>query len=286
MGKTIGRTVISMLLLLSPAYSEENFVDLLHREISHMVYSTVERVDHFFADQRTKEESRSYIRLRTGFRYTGKPEYNNILSFDFKFRLRKLEKKVNIMLKQKEKDRIQTGRKKIPILKQRVSIGISGLPKIYGKYEIFTLPVIYKRWEIRLFQRFKIIHKVYDYRLEERTQIYIDRLIAPETVWRVFLERYNASDLHFQRLNYFFFIRKYSLLKKGRTATDLIGGITQDRIINGGVSRYTLQHRIRANIWRRWTFFNIHVGSDWYKNRGFKATPFIMVYLEFYAGKF
>ncbi|NPA58799.1 MAG: hypothetical protein GXN94_05855 [Aquificae bacterium] len=287
MGKSVGRAVFLLSLLFSQAYSEENFVEILHREISYLVYSTVEKIDRFFADQRAKEESRAYLRFRAGFRYTGEPDYQTILNTDLKFRLRKLEKRLlRVVVKEDRRRDGGRGKRKITLLKHRVSVGISGIPKVYGKYEIFTLPVIYKRWEITLFQRFKATYRFSDYKLEERTQLYIDRLIAPETVWRILFERYNASDLHFQRLNYYTYLRRYGIFKKGRTAVDFGGGIRQDRIINGRVGGYTVRHRFRANFWKRWAFFNLQVGTDWNRDRGFKATPFVMVYFEFYAGKF
>ncbi|WP_457628086.1 hypothetical protein [Persephonella sp.] len=294
--KTVaGRAFLFLSLLTPSAYSQENFIDLLHREISFAVHSTVEKVDQFFADPRIKEESRSYLRLTSGFIYDGKPEFNTIMKLDFKLRLTKMEERIKLFFgdlkskssnpKDKEREKNQLDR----LLKHRFSIGISGVPKIYAKYEIFNIPIVYKRWELSVFQRFRIESRIYDYRLEERTQMYLDRLIAPDTLWRIFIERYNASNIHYQRLNYATSLRIYNPLKKiykRNMATELLAGMGQNRIINGRIENYTVQYRARANFWRKWAFFNIHIGTNWEKYRGFKGTPFIQVYLEFYAGSY
>ena len=57
------------------------------------------------------------------------------------------------------------------------------------------------------------------------------------------------------------------------------------KLINAKVSNYTVQYRIRANFYKNWAFFNIYTGSDWPEERGFKGTPFIKIFFEFYFGR-
>jgi len=295
--------------LFSPAFGQEKFIDLIHRKISSAVYTTVSSLDNFFADPRIKEESKAYLRFRAGFSYNSSPSFNNILKVDFKIRLIKLEKRLGIFvesykerltrkeeeepveIKERNKEQISLGieykPKKQKIVRHRFSVGITSSPKIYAKYFISNVPVIYKRWEITAYQWFRTEKKMNDYKLEERTQLYIDRLLAPDFVWRIYLERYKDSKTPYQVINYISSIRMFNPVKfyKRSLAIESFAGLTQKKLINAEVSNYTLQYRIRANIYKDWAFFNIHTGSNWPKSRGFKGTPFIKVFFEFYFGK-
>ena len=303
------RAFLLSALLTSSAFGQENFIDLIHRKISTTVYTTVSTLDSFFADPRIKEESKAYLRFRAGFRYDSSPDFKNILKVDFKIRLIKLEKRLGLFvesykerltrkeeeepieIKEKNKQQISLGVEYKPekpkIVRHRFSIGITSSPKIYTRYFISNIPVIYKRWEITAYQWFRAEKKIKDYKLEERTQLYIDRLIAPDFVWRIFLERYKDSKTPYQVINYITSLRMFNpngFFKKP-LATEILAGITQNRLINAKVSNYTVQYRIRANFYKKWAFFNIYTGSDWQKDRGFKGTPFIKIFFEFYFGK-
>ncbi|WP_457625176.1 hypothetical protein [Persephonella sp.] len=302
-----GRAVILTALLFKSAYSQESFIDILHREISQVVHSTVERLDNFFADPRIKEETRAYIRFRAGFRYDGTPDLEKILRADFKIRLAKLEKRIGLFVesyteklsKKEEEEPLkipeETGKEisigaeyksvQKKLLKHRLSIGLTSSPKIYTKYEIWNIPVVYKRWEFTVYQRFRAERKISSYRLEESTQLYIDRLIAPKTVWRIYIDRYKSSNNPHQIVNYTTSVRFFNSDSKRPVAVELLGAVQQKRIINGGVDSCTVQHRIRINFWKRWSFFNIHTGSNWSKERSFKGTPFIKIFFEFYFGR-
>ncbi|WP_457640127.1 hypothetical protein [Persephonella sp.] len=284
--KSAGGIGLFLSLLFSNAYPQESFIDILHREISAVVHKTVEQFDNFFADPRVKEETEAYLRLTAGLHYDGRPYYKNIFKTDLKIRLTKLEKSAGLLVENRKNSQEKTVQKPI---RHRLSAGISGFPRLYAKYEIFNIPVVYKRWEFTLFQRFRAEYRFTDYRLEERTQLYIDRLIAKQTVWRILIERANISNLHYQLVNYSTAVRVYNPLKKllrKNSATELSFSITQAGLVNGRAVRYTLQNRTRTNFWKKWAFININIGSWWDKSRGFKGTPFIQVYLEFYTGKY
>ncbi|SNZ06501.1 hypothetical protein SAMN06265182_0697 [Persephonella hydrogeniphila] len=302
----IRRAVLLIVLLSTGAYSQESFIDILHKEISKAVHSTVAKLDNFFADPRIKEETEAYLRFRAGFRYDSTPDFKKILRADFKIRLAKLEKRIGLFvesytekLSKKEeeepleiseetKNEISVGAEyktvQRKLLKHRLSTGLTSSPKIYAKYEIWNIPIVYKRWEFTVYQRFRAERKISTYRLEESTQLYIDRLIAPKTVWRVYIDRYKSSNNPYQVVNYTTSVRFYKPDKRP-VATEILGGIQQKRIINGGVNSYTVQYRVRANLWKKWAFFNVYTGVDWTKERAFKGTPFIKVFFEFYFGK-
>ena len=296
-------------LLSSSAFGQEKFIDLIHRKISSAVYTTVSKLDSFFADPRIKEESKAYLRFRAGFRYDTSPDFTDILKADFKIRLVKLEKRLGIFVesykerltreeeeeplevKEENKEQISLGVEYRPekpkILRHRFSIGITSSPKIYAKYFISNIPVIYKRWEITAYQWFRVEKRIKDYKLEERTQLYVDRLIAPNHVWRIYLERYKDSKTPYQVVNYISSLRIFNPtgFYKKPLATEVLAGITQNRLINARVSNYTVQYRIRANFYKKWAFFNVYTGSDWPEDRGFKITPFIKIFFEFYFGR-
>lgn len=303
------RAFLFSALLTSSAFGQESFIDLIHREISSVVYTTVSRLDSFFADPRIKEESKAYLRLRAGFSYDSSPDFKNILKADFKIRLIKLEKRLGIFvesykerltrkeeeepveIKEKNKDQISVGVEYRPekpkILRHRFSTGITSSPKIYAKYFISNIPVIYKRWEITAYQWFRAEKRIDDYKLEERTQLYIDRLLAPDFVWRIYLERYKDSKTPYQVISYISSIRMFDLNRffKKPSASEIFAGITQKKLINAKVSNYTIQHKIRINFHKNWAFFNIYTGSNWSEDRGFKGSPFIKIFFEFYFGR-
>ncbi len=307
MKKFIGGAVLLFLTLFISPKAQENFIDIFHSKISQIVHGTVEKFDTFFADPRIKEETKAYIRLRAGFRYETVPDFQKIQKIDFKIRLAKIEKHLGLFVKsyrdritrreeeepldisQENKDAVSVGvehsSKVRKILKHRFSLGITSSPKIYARYDIYNIPVIYKRWEITVYQRFRAERRLTQNRLEETTQIYIDRLIAPETVWRIYLDRYKVSNISHQTLNYYTSIRTLKKMWKKPLAVEMLAGITQSRLINGSVSLYTIQSRFRLNFYKRWAFFNVYTGTNWHRERGFKGTPFIYVFFEFYFGK-
>ena len=292
------------------ATQNNDFIDIIHKEISRAVHLTVQQLDNFFADPKIKEETKAYIRFRTGFKYDTKPDISEILKVDFKIRLAKLEKHLGIVL-ESYKEKISRKEEEEPIklseekssnisvgieykkrvkkwIKHRISIGITGSPKIYGKYDIFNIPLVYKRWEISIFQRFRAERKINNYKLDETTQIYIDRLLTKNKVLRFYIDRYKQSDQPFQTLTYITSIRIMNPIKKlykKNMATEILAGLYQKRLFGGRISSYTTQYRIRANFWKNWSFFNIHIGTNWEKNRSFKGTPFFQIYFEFYFGR-
>ncbi|WP_029520357.1 hypothetical protein [Persephonella sp. IF05-L8] len=289
--------ILFFLVLYTTAFSQESFIDILHREVSILVYSTVEKLDTFFADPKIKEETRAYIRLRAGFEYNTSPQFTNILKSDFKLRLARLEKNLDLHIENlsqnlsgnklnkhtKEKNKTKTN-----FLKHRFSIGLTGSPKIYAKYQIYNKPIIYKRWELTAYQRFRVERKLNNYRVEEKTEIYIDRLIRKNTIWRIYIGRRKVSNIPYQLLTYSTAIRIYNPLQKIHkkpNAIELYGGINQHKLIKGYVNSYIIQGAYRLNFWKKWTFFNIYIGSNWEKDRGFKGIPFIKVFFEFYFGK-
>lgn len=301
--------LVGILFLYSLAYGED-FIDILHEKISYFVYSTVEKLDNFFADPRVKEEAKSYIIIRAGAQYDTSPNFDDILRADFKIRLAKLERSLGLFLEsykereirkeeekpikisEEEKGKLSIGiehkRKIYKFLKHKISIGLTGTPKIYAKYQIWNNSFIYKRWEITVYQRFRAEKKLNDYRLEESTELYFDRLIAPGTIWRIYVGRNKSSDIPYQELNYATLIRILNPLKKlykKTMALEISSGFDQNHFINGRISGYSVSCALRANFWKRWAFWNFQIGSNWSEDRGFKGTPFIKAYLEFYIGK-
>ena len=58
---------ILFLVLYTAAFSQESFIDILHKKISAAVHTTAGKLDSFFADPKIKEETKAYLRFRTGF---------------------------------------------------------------------------------------------------------------------------------------------------------------------------------------------------------------------------
>lgn len=308
MKNTFSGAVFSLLLfLLGVSVAEENFIDLFHSKISDLVHQTVERLDRFFVDPRIKEETKAYIRIRGGFRYETVPELKKIQKADFKIRLAKIEKHLGLFIESykekitkqdeeepvdiqnRDKDSISLGiehhTQTKKFLKHRFSVGFTSSPKFYIRYDIHNIPVIYKRWEITIYQRFRAERRLTNNKLEETTQVYIDRLIAPKMLWRIYVDRYKSSNIPHQMLSYSTSLRLLKNLHRKPLATELLGGITQTKLIDGRISLYTVQNRFRLNFYKDWGFFNVYSGVNWQKERGFKGTPFIQVFFEFYFGR-
>ncbi|MDQ7055340.1 MAG: hypothetical protein Q9M89_02075 [Persephonella sp.] len=248
--------VLLLLILLISSRAQETFIDIFHSKVSHIVHSTIERFDTFFADPRIKEETEAYLRLRGGFRYETVPDFQKILKIDFKIRLAKIEKSIELLTeKQREKIGGKKDRKEVrKFLKHRFSIGITSSPKIYARYDIFNVPVVYKRWEITVYQRFRAERRLTENRLEETTQIYVDRLIAPETVLRIYLDRKKSANLSHQILTYSTSVRTLKKAWEKPVAVELLAKAIQSGLVNGRISLYTLQNNIRVNFYKRWAF--------------------------------
>jgi len=167
------------------------------------------------------------------------------------------------------------------------SLGLySGSPYIRGR---FKLPFFYHKWKIEPVQIFKYSLKNY---FEEETNIYFDKYLKEDQLFRLQLHRKTASKL--RGMDYGLSLQFYKYIGKnaGLEFSQSFYGNTfyNDFYANDphyhGINNYVTSIGWRSKIWRDWLYYEIRPSVNFHKDHNYRPTYSLRFYLDFYFGKY
>jgi hypothetical protein len=178
-------------------------------------------------------------------------------------------------------------------IKSRYSIGISGLdPFVRARY---NMPIQIDQWLIDPIQSFKYS---IDDKFEEETNIYFDRKVGEKSLLRIQLHRSTQEEV--DGMNYALSTQYFRSTKKntGFGFTQTFYGNTEYEYITekgvphpirkkyGGIHDYVTSFTWRANVWRKWLYYEVRPAVSFHKQYDYEPNYTFRVFLDFYFGKF
>ncbi|MEA1880659.1 MAG: hypothetical protein U9N11_08450 [Campylobacterota bacterium] len=269
------------------------------------------QVDSFFQNNKYIEETDDvFIRVRTDTTLQTKEPNEFRLKFRAQLPFSRCREQLKIFVEDVslDKDKTQNRRnenastdvgfryvaKKRHGIKSRYSLGVgSGFsPFLSARY---TKHYQKGNWEIDPVQIFK--YSVNDY-FSENTNIYFDKSFKNDTLFRLTLERGTESKK--TGMDYGLKLEYYS------NASDHSGfhfaqgfyGNTKYRHRNkayridnpkkeySGISNYVTAVSYRANIWRKWFYYEIKPSVNFHKDFDYKPNYALRFFLDFYFGEY
>lgn len=178
-------------------------------------------------------------------------------------------------------------------VKSRYSIGLSGIdPFVKARY---SMPINVDKWLIDPVQLFEYST---DDKFEESTNIYIDRKIGGKSLLRIQL--YRSTQEENDGMDYALSAQYYRSTKKdtgfgfaqsfyGNTEYEYTTekGVPNPKIKKyGGIHDYVTSATWRANIWRKWFYYEVRPAVSFHKQYDYEPNYSIRVFFDFYFGKF
>ena len=174
----------------------------------------------------------------------------------------------------------------------RYSIGFSGLdPFVKAR---FNMPIEIDHWLIDPIQTFKYSM---DNKFEEETNIYFDRKIDSSSFFRILLHRktqdevegmdYALSAQYFQvgRKNAGFGLAQ-SFYGNTKYVYSTNPGIPHPKLKKySGIHDYVTSFSWRANIWRKWFYYEIQPSVSFHKQYDYEPNYRVRLFFDFYFGK-
>jgi len=179
-------------------------------------------------------------------------------------------------------------------IKSRYSIGLSGLsPFVSARYSQLLLKT--DIWEIEPIQTFKYSSKYY---FEEKTSLYFDRTFENNSLFRIIFQRSSQSTI--QGMDYSLKLEYYTQAKKNKGwhfEQEFFGNTKyrnrKKQYRNNhpknefyGINNYATTISYRANIWRKWFYYEIKPGVNFDKDVNYKPNYSLRFFLDFYFGEY
>jgi hypothetical protein len=266
------------------------------------------KVDSFFQNNKYIAETENvFIRVRTDTTIQSRESDKFRLKFRAQLPFSRCRKQLKLFVEDvsltKDKSKIDgdgatdvgfryEGKKRHGI-KSRYSIGFSGLfPFVSARY---SLSYKANNWEIEPVQTFKYSSKYY---LEEESNIYFDKTLSKDALFRMTLQRGTESTV--EGMDYGLKFEYYSNAKKnkGLHFEQAFYGNTKYRhrkekyrILNPsnefyGINNYVTTFSYRANIWRKWFFYEIQPGVNFHRDFNYKPNYSLRFFFDFYFGEY
>ena len=174
----------------------------------------------------------------------------------------------------------------------RYSIGFSGLdPFVKAR---FNMPIEIDHWLIDPIQTFKYST---DNKFEEETNIYFDRKIDKSSFFRILLHRKTQDEV--EGMDYAFSVQYFQIGRKGAgfgLAQSFYGnteytystepGIPHPKLKKyGGIYDYVTSFSWRANIWRKWFYYEVRPSVSFHKQYDYEPNYQVRLFFDFYFGK-
>ena len=178
-------------------------------------------------------------------------------------------------------------------IESRYSLGIHGInPYISVKYRY---PVNIGYWSIDTIQNFE--YSIQD-DFKEESNIYFDRAFENNTLFRFNLQRGTSSGVN--GMDYGFTFQYYFNTKKNsglRLSQSFLGNTkykktidTDSRVFShdtyGGINNYLTFVSYRANIWRKWFYYEVAPSVSFHRDHDYKPNYAIRFFLDFYFGRY
>jgi len=259
-------------------------------------------VDHFFLNNKYINDTDDiYIRLRfkTFFNSRKKIKFSPSLSAQFPFIKCKTQWKLFFTDVDKSQNEIKptdefTGgfglrydQEKYFGIDASHSLGLyRGSPYIRSRLK---MPFFYHSWKIEPVQIFKYSLK-YDF--EEETNIYFDRPLGDDSLFRFQLHRKSASKMRGMDYGMTYKFYKYIGKNSGIEFSQAFFGNTyyNDFYANdphyNGINNYVTSVGVRSNIWRDWLYLEVRPSVNFHKDHGYHPTYSLRFYMDIYFGKY
>ncbi len=264
---------------------------------------TKDSIDKFFKDEKfVQETEESYLRIRLG------PNFQSKESTDFKYRIRaqiplsRSKESFQLFIndiddnyfddtaytKEESQNNTYVGVNYFTPLykdiKSKYSIGIRSL-SAYAKAR-YSKDFTMGKWLIQPNQEFKYSTK-YDW--SEETDIYIDRVLEENSLFRTKLHR--RTQAHVDGFDYAVALSYYLTLskKKGFSFTQQFWGNSKyvcDAAPEpyNGISNYSSFISWRQNIFRKWISYEIGPGISFHRQYDYEPNYVFSIYFDFYFG--
>ncbi len=173
----------------------------------------------------------------------------------------------------------------------RYSIGFSGLdPFVKSR---FNMPIEIDHWLIDPIQTFRYST---DNKFEEETNIYFDRKIDHSSFFRILLHRKTQDEI--EGMDYALSAQYFRTGKKdtgfglaqsfyGNTeyAYSTEPGIPHPKLKKyGGIHDYVTSFSWRANIWRKWFYYEVRPSVSFHRQYDYEANYRLRFFFDFYFG--
>lgn len=169
----------------------------------------------------------------------------------------------------------------------RYSIGLSGIhPFVTAR---FNMSIDIDNWLINPIQTFRYST---NNQFEEETNIYADRKISPSSIFRILLHRKTQDEI--DGMDYALSIQCFKIGKK-----DTGFGLAQSFFGNtkytysteqgtpqqyGGINDYVTTFSWRANIWRKWFYYEVRPSVSFQKQYAYEPNYSVRFFFDFYFG--
>jgi len=175
-------------------------------------------------------------------------------------------------------------------IESRYSLGIRGInPYVSTRYR---LPFQTKQWQIDTIQTFK--YSIKD-NFEEETNIYFDKELKNHTLFRFNIQRGTSSNT--EGMDYGFTFQYYLSAKQNiglRFSQSFIGNtkykkpnftLTPTKSYSG-INNYVTSLSYRANIWRKWFYYEIRPAVNFHKEFDYAPNYSVRLFFDFYFGEY
>jgi len=174
-------------------------------------------------------------------------------------------------------------------IESRYSLGLRGInPYISARYR---LPFQTDTWFIDTTQTFQ--YSIKD-NFEEESNIYFDREFQNKTLFRFNIQRGTTSDV--KGMDYGFTFQYYLNPKQNvglRFSQSFLGNTKYKTPKNinlsktySGINNYVTSLSYRANIWRKWFYYEIRPAVNFHKKYNYEANYSVRLFFDFYFGEY
>lgn len=172
-------------------------------------------------------------------------------------------------------------------IKSSYSLGIRDTtPYVRARYRY---PFEYESWIIEPVQSFKYSEK---YHLESETNIYFDKKIDEDQLFRIQLNRESSDEI--RGIDYGLSFEYFSISKKntGYSVRQSFYGNTYYNDFYSfdphytGINNYVTSFSWRENIWRKWFYYEVRPTVNFHKDYDYSPSYSFRIMFDFYFGKF
>jgi len=285
-----------------------DITDKIQRRISIAFLKTVDKVEEFFLENPEDIEERaetSTLWIHLGALYREDTKWSTISKFKLNIRLRRLEKKLNIVIDNladsitsrdpSEDDYIleqRTGKKNeqsialvylFNLFKNRLKIKLTGGLRLPLRYYIklkFSVPFTIKTIEFEPAQYFQYSAGEFI----EKTRLDIYKYLTDLDLVSFYVERYKQDvDSHMSftsRIGY------YRTNLEGTKGYAISAGLFGQNAEHPEILNYIIETKFRTQFWKKWLYFEISPGFDFPIENGHKAVFFTRFQIEMFFGRF
>ena len=246
-----------------------------------------------FKDNNLKEKyKRSNLRVKTTLKYDKKRKKTELsISAKAKLILPKTKDRLSLIIDNEDEDsyykdynfdnnekvKLVYSKQSKSLIKQSASLGIGSFDNPYIKGKMY-IPYRIGKWKNRIDQYVKYSRK---YKFEERTNLYLDRVLKDDSFLRLNVGRRTRND--FRGMEFYANISYHdtSIYDRGlQIGFSSIGKTKPETKIN----KYTIYSIYKKSIWREWLYYEIEPRIEWERTYDFDVNYVILFSLEIFFG--